>query len=723
MKFYQNWFGRVIDETDSGEKFPANVPGNIQNDYAIYHNWGDINYDKNCTRYAELEEYTWVYETELNFESSAGERVYFVSHGIDYYSAISLNGVELLKHEGMFSDIEIDITDFLKEKNILTVTVFAHPKRKGAVKNTRDEADASVKPPVCYGWDWHPRLLVSGMFDEAYIETRKEDFIRDWTYNYEISEDFKSAEVEFIIDCNTAAKVELFDRENNLVYSGDGSKFILKDLNLWWCNGHGEPYLYSYKISTTSDYKEGKIGFRKIEIVMNEGEWSKPKNYPMSRSNPPITICLNGKRIFGKGSNFATPEIFTGTVTRERYEELLLSVKEINMNMLRMWGGCGIQKKDFYELCDQYGIMVWQEFPLACNHYGVYDAKHYCEILKQEAISIINRLKKHCCLTMWCGGNELFNNWSCMTEQSAPLRLLNAICFEYSPEIPFIMTAPVSGMAHGPYSFRIGDKDCFYVFQHYSGTAYTEFGNASVSPVDYIKTFIPEEKMNDFVNEKGNVWELHHTYEAQAKSAIKPMDTILDYYKFSTEKLTDISINSEWLQSEGFKSIFEEARRQWPTCSMAANWFYTEPWKVAVGNSLILYPFVKKPSYYAVKNALRPALFSARIPKFDWKEGEKFSAEIWFLNDTGNQILGDEVNVTLTIGDEIFNLAQWTPQAGKDNLIGPMVNIILPKSSAEFMTLKLTSVSGKYDSEYKLRYYPSVEKVKSELKRMNAVND
>ena len=117
MKFYQNWFGRVIDETDSGEKFPANVPGNIQNDYAIYHNWGDINYDKNCTRYAELEEYTWVYETELNFESSAGERVYFVSHGIDYYSAISLNGVELLKHEGMFSDIEIDITDFLKEKN------------------------------------------------------------------------------------------------------------------------------------------------------------------------------------------------------------------------------------------------------------------------------------------------------------------------------------------------------------------------------------------------------------------------------------------------------------------------------------------------------------------------------------------------------------------------------------------------------------------------------
>jgi beta-mannosidase len=137
---------------------------------------------------------------------------------------------------------------------------------------------------------------------------------------------------------------------------------------------------------------------------MAQGEWSKPNKYPMSRSNPPICLELNGKRIFAKGTNMPTPEIFPGIVTKERYQQMLTLVKNANMNIVRMWGGCGIQKNVYYNLCDEMGIMVWQEFPLACNHYGAYDCDHYCRVLNEEAKSIIKRLRNNVSLVLWCGG-------------------------------------------------------------------------------------------------------------------------------------------------------------------------------------------------------------------------------------------------------------------------------------------------------------------------------
>jgi beta-mannosidase len=117
-------------------------------------------------------------------------------------------------------------------------------------------------------------------------------------------------------------------------------------------------------------------------------------------------------------------------------------VKEANMNILRCWGGAIIDKEPFFELCDEMGIMVWQEFPLACNNY--LGTKGYLAVLEQEATAIIKRLRKHPCLTLWCGGNELFNSWSRMTDQSLPLRLLNKLCYEEDQNTPFINTSPLS---------------------------------------------------------------------------------------------------------------------------------------------------------------------------------------------------------------------------------------------------------------------------------------
>src|SRR5690606_14640137 len=126
----------------------------------------------------------------------------------------------------------------------------------------------------------------------------------------------------------------------------------------------------------------------------------------------------------------------------------------------------------------------WQEFPLACNSYT--DKKKYLDVLEQEAISIVKKVKQYACLAIWSGGNELFNSWSRMTDQSLALRLLNSICLKLNPTVPFIPTSPLYGMAHGNYVFYDpqSESEVFEWMPQSKNTAYTEFGIAGVSNLE-----------------------------------------------------------------------------------------------------------------------------------------------------------------------------------------------------------------------------------------------
>ena len=159
------------------------------------------------------------------------------------------------------------------------------------------------------------------------------------------------------------------------------------------------------------------------------------------------------------------------------------------MNLLRVWGGGIVNKEAFYEQCDELGLMVWQEFPLACNNYEGTPA--YLRVLDQESKSIISRVRRHASHVIWCGGNELFNNWSGMTEQSLALRLLNRNCFDMDPGTPFLMTSPVMGMGHGHYRFSSDGVEVYKWMSEAANTAYTEFGCPGPASADYLRGFIP----------------------------------------------------------------------------------------------------------------------------------------------------------------------------------------------------------------------------------------
>ena len=697
MIFNQNWQGARVG-TGGEETFPARVPGNIQLDYAEASGFGDVMYGENVRRFEALEDDEWEYRARLEYEAKDGERVFFVSRGIDYKYEIRLNGKAIYAYEGMFRLVELDLTDRLRGGDELCVHIYPHPKRKGAPSGTRDEADHSAKPPVCYGWDWNPRLLISGMWREAYIETRAHDCINGAEAFYTLSPELDRAEVTFEIDCAAPCVVSLFDPDGKLLYKGENKPIAVERPRLWWCAGQGEAALYRWEVENPSGMKvSGRVGFRRVKLVREAGS-TEGERFPKSRYAAPFTLELNGRRVFMKGTNFVNPDIFWGRATAERYRRLIDLAADANMNAIRLWGGASMHHSALYERCDERGVLVWQEFPLACNNYP--DDDDYLAVLESEATAMITALRRHPCVFLWCGGNELFNTWSGMTDQSLPLRLLGQLCFTLDRERPFIMTSPLFGMGHGGYLFydRRNDADVYKCFGEAANTAYTEFGVPSLSALDALRQIIPPDELKNLAPTKS--WVLHHAFEAWQPESHASL-SVLERYFGKDATLAERVGQSDMLQSEGLKFIFEEARRQSPRCSAALNWAFNEPWITAANLSIVRYPDIPKPAYYAVKSALRPALFSAAFGKIDWRSGENFEARIWLLNDSPEAVAAS-AKAFIELGGEtipLITLDRAEVGANENAFLGA-ASLTLPRSDAKRMKLVIRASDERLSSEY-----------------------
>ncbi|MEC0260187.1 hypothetical protein, partial [Paenibacillus lautus] len=283
---------------------------------------------------------------------------------------------------------------------------------------------------------------------------------------------------------------------------------------------------------------------------------------------------------------------------------------------------------------------------------------------------------------------------------------LNANCYELDPHTPFIMTSPIAGMAHGNYVFRYeSGEDVLQSMPKARNTAYTEFGMPSPASVEQLKSFIPPEEL--FPARPGTTWETHHGFGAwQGDTWLMP--ELIQHYFGPSETLEQLVERGQLLQSEGYKCIYEEARRQKPVCSMALNWCYNEPWPTAANNSIIMYPAKPKPAYYAVQASCRPVLASARIPKFEWQSGEWFEPELWLLSDSPYPVGPGrmEMYVTIGAGKKVF-LQEWDfpfiPPGM--NRIGPTARLLLPDRGSGRMKLELVVTNKpEWNSEYILLF-------------------
>jgi beta-mannosidase len=724
-----NWtvgFSSSPDATPQ-EFVPATVPGAVQLDWARAKDWPPHYVADNWKEYGWMEDVYWTYRSRIERPTLVkDQRLYFVCNGVDYQFEVRVAEKVLHRQEGMFTPFEIDLTDAARYGDELRVII--SPAPKSCVKPAdRNQANQSCKPAVSYSWDFHPRLIPLGIWEETWLEVRPATHMQSAEVRYGLSSDNKQAQVqlELALKSSGPAQVrwQLIDPAGKVVIdqtqSVEGAtpklEAALQHPQLWWPNGQGSHALYLSRVDLLDgsgavvQTRESKVGFRRVRLVMAPGAWNFPadKVFPKGPSNYPITLEINGREIFCKGSNFVAPDIFPGTITAETYRPLLDLAKNANMNMLRLWGGAIINKEAFYEQCDERGLMIWQEFPLACNRYEGTPA--YLRVLDQESKSIIRRLRPHACVVLWCGGNELFNNWSLMTNQDLALRLLNRNCYDLDPQRPYLMTSPQMGMGHGHYLFREpGGREVFQMMVTASCTAYTEFGVPGPSNVEVLKSFIPEKDL--FPPKRGTAWATHHAFDAWGGDlgSWLMQHQIEDYFGPMTT-LEQLVEHGQLLQGEGYKCLFEEARRQKPAAAMALNWCFNEPWPTAANNSVVNWPAKPKAALKAIGAACRPVLASARIPKFRWKGGEIFNPEIWLLNDSPLPVAGGSLQVHLLFDDQKISLLNWefANHAANTNLPGPVVRFQLPNVVTTRMKL-LLQISDRPEcaSEYVLVYQP-----------------
>ncbi len=661
-----------------------------------------------------MEDVFFTYRT--NFQKpvlSDNQQLFFISKGIDYHFEIFINGVMILEQEGMFTPVEANLTPYLNDNNELLITIYPVPKSNKR-RADRSQADHSFKPAVSYGWDWHPRLVPSGIWDDTYLEVRNNGYIKEMDYTYELDQKLEKATI--MVQGKSGGKsgtARLMIRLNNQTAFEKKSEIkdsqflingTIEDIDLWWPYELGNPVLYDFVLELTdnennvTDQQSWKGGFRKIRLVENTGAVAQDDLFPKSRNEPPFTVEINNIRIFAKGTNWVNPEVFPGIITKERYKELLELAKGMHFTLLRVWGGGIVNKDSFFELCDQMGIMVWQEFPLACNDYP--DDPSYLSVLRKEATSIVKRLHNHPCLVIWSGGNELFNSWSGMNDQSLALRWLNSICLGYSPEIPFIPTSPLMGVGHGHYIFydKNKDEDVFQMMNRSHYTALTEYGMPSPSDTAIIHKIIPENEW--FPPAPTDAWKAHHAYGAWVGETWLCQD-ILEKYFGKAESLEQLVEWGQTLQSIGYKAIYESARQKWPYCSMALNWCFNEPWPTAANNSIIQYPALPKPCFEAIKQACRPVMASAVIPKFLWNRNEVLNISLVMINGSLERIPAGRMEVL--INGNSAGKWDYPDIPANSNIHGPAIEFQLSGLKEQWIRIELrVSGNNELNSGYQL---------------------
>ncbi len=714
----------------ASEPIPATVPGAVQLDYAKAYGYKDYWYEENYKQFTWMEDEYWTYSTELDFTCAEGEKAIFYFGGIDYEYTILANGTELCHGEGMFTPVKVDLTAFSGQKTRLDAVIHPIPKCN-ARPYTRYEARESCKPPSAYGWDWHPRLVPMGIWEESYLEIIPEGTLTNLECTYRLNDTLDICHVDVTAEIygEDDVTVTLNAPDGTAVYSEtrrftEGNtntvSFELQKPKLWYPRGYGDQPIYVLTAECGKSPKKltKKLGFRRAKLVRNPDD--EAPGFPKSRYDSPATFEINGIKVFAKGSNWVNTEIFPCLMDEKRYRELIDLAYGANMNVFRVWGGGFINKESFYDICDEYGIMIWQEFMMSCNLYP--DKDHFLSVLEREVTTIVKRLRTHPCLVLWCGGNELLNSWSGMTEQSHALRLIDAICYKYDRFTPYNMTSPLTGMGHGSYHNLVngeegrsanpnnlpegvkleGEYEFLTALTYCRHTAYTEFGCCGGATPEYIKKYVTDGESYENCSPDNPVWVAHHAFNSWSPSSwLRKCE--VEYYFGGYSNVDDLLNKTLVIQSVCYKTMFEEMRKQAPRCSMAINWDYNEPWPCAAGNSLVNWPAEPKPALDSVREALRPTLASLRAFKNRYVTGETLKAEIWLLNDSPNTVAPTDIRVYLEADgkrNRVYTVPTDTVNPRENAKFGEFSFEVTEEIPAVFKLILEVPDRPEYNSEY-----------------------
>lgn len=413
IELHNNWEYKKVNDTSWS---PATVPGNVHSDLLknnvienpfIGNNEHDLQW---------ISETDWEYKTSFSVDNKTLKKNHIELNfeGLDTYASIFLNDSLILKTNNAFREFQVDVKQLLKLKNEIRIlfenTTKYEEQEKAKLGYALPEGNRifTRKAQFQYGWDWGPKLNTSGIWRPITLKAWNEASIkRVYVNQIKLNDDLAKFKLETELNSNTNKdfKYEIYvnNELNTTFHSNDEPIFEIENPKLWWPHNLGEPYLYNIKVVIRDDLRildsiSTKIGIRTIKLITEKDSIGES-----------FYFKVNDIAVYAKGANYIPQNSLQNKVTNAHYEKLLDDAVTANMNMLRVWGG-GIYENDvFYDLCDEKGILVWQDFMFACAMYP--GDNDYLKNVQQEAIDNINRLRNHASIALWCGNNENSEGW------------------------------------------------------------------------------------------------------------------------------------------------------------------------------------------------------------------------------------------------------------------------------------------------------------------------
>lgn len=687
LKIKNNW---KFFQTGKNNWYPAEVPGCIHTDLLNNKLISDPFFGTNEYSLQWIGKTNWDYKTYFNVpvDIFSKKNIELDFKGLDTYADVYLNDSLILSANNMFREWRVSCKGLLKDKNNLLKIHFRNvfevnmPEMKKAPFKlldfpNNDQSDTmlamySRKAQFHYGWDWGPRFVTCGIWRD--IE------LKGW-------DDFKINNVQVIQKNVSAQKADIY---TNINISSDSDKkvsvnvsvddklysatnfelkrgkntipvnFEIQNPNLWWTNGLGSHYLYNFNFAVISqngltDSNNVKIGIRSLEIIRDKDS--------LGRS---FYVKLNGVPVFMKGANYIPQDNFQNRVTSERYKHMIKSAVEAHMNMLRVWGGGIYENNEFYNLCDQNGILIWQEFMFACAMYPANSA--FLNNVKHEVIDNVTRLRNHPSLALYCGNNENVVGWyQWGWKQSYPVDIQkeyeNKMFKLYNETIPeaireadtsryYHYTSPSAGFNKN--SNADGDihywgvwhgKEPFEDFNKNIARFVSEYGFQSYPEISTIKKYAAPDDMQLH----SSVMLSHQRCMADNRKDKEYGNRLIQLYmdrQYREPKNFNMYVYvSQVLQAEGDKIAIEAHRRNMPFCMGSLYWQIDDCWPVASWSSIDYYGNWKALHYY-VKREYKTYLISTQ------SEGD--SLNFYIISDSLKNINADFVVKLIDFNGNVF---------------------------------------------------------------------
>lgn len=638
-KIHKNW---VMNQAGLSEKISAKVPGTVYGDLLREGRMEDPFWKDNEIKALELMDYDYEYETSFDCDEELinSDQIILRFNGLDTIADITLNGRALGHANNMHRVWEFKVKDLIKPNQNELKLYFYSPNKyikeafeKSPTRGTEDAMDGFVhirKAHCMFGWDWGAHLPDAGIFRPVEligIDTARIDTVEILQFH---EADKVKLSLKPVLDIVTKEQQKLFAEieivepngevvAHELSEAGNSQTYELAITNpkLWWPNGYGKQDLYTVSVSikntagTILDNWKKKIGLRTITMDRTPDQWGER-----------FATCVNGVNIFAMGADYIPEDHLLGRVNKETTRTLLEKAIFSNFNSIRVWGGGYYPDDWFFDLCDEMGLVVWQDFMFAC---GVYDlTEEFEENITAEFIDNLKRIRHHASLGLMCGNNEMeqFVDERMWISKESEVRdyiimyerILPRIMKEYAPQVFYWPASPSSGGSFdNPRDENRGDVHYWDVwhgnmpfseFRKFHFRYLSEFGFQSFPFRKTVETFTDDENdMNIF----SYVMERH---QRNGSANGKIMNYMQQTYKYPSDFDT-VLYASQLLQADAIRYGVEHFRRNRNDCRCmgAIYWQFNDCWPVASWASVDYCQRMKALQYYA-KRFFSPIMIS-----------------------------------------------------------------------------------------------------------------